>query len=221
MKSIFLPLILITLFGATLLLATGCEKDAPEPETEISTVQDSNGRVYSTLKIRDINKTWLAENLNTNTENGSSSCYFDNPESCESFGRLYSLEGAEEGCDALGSNWRVPSLEDWYELADYYGGYTNFDGTVEGDPDAAYRAMSFGGSSGFDVKLGGLYEGDSESYNLLSVNGIYWTTTTNQFGNKWSFCFDAPYFNEPGNVRVKGLGRPDYRLSCRCVKDND
>lgn len=65
---------------------------------------------YTTIEVKskDYSETWMAENLNYETEN--SRCYENKESNCEIYGRLYSLAAAKNACP---NGWRLPSLADW------------------------------------------------------------------------------------------------------------
>jgi uncharacterized protein (TIGR02145 family) len=104
-------------------------------------------------------KRWTARNLDVETED--SYCYDGN---CRQYGRLYTWESARLACRSLGRGWRLPSDEDWRQLASRYG------------REAAYRTLLMRGDSGFDALLGGGRELDGQ-FARLEAHGFYWTAT--------------------------------------------
>ncbi|MGH9420005.1 MAG: FISUMP domain-containing protein [Thermoanaerobaculia bacterium] len=91
---------------------------------------------------------WTTSNLNANIE--QSYCYGNAEPNCRRYGRLYTWESAQRGCRSLGDGWRVPTDDEWRQVAKQYGG-------VREDSDdsgkAAYAALLIGGSSGFNALL--------------------------------------------------------------------
>lgn len=69
---------------------------------------ERDGQVYRTTTIsiptKDYSEVWMAENLNYATDN--SYCYGDNPENCDTYGRLYTWEAALNACP---QGWHLPS----------------------------------------------------------------------------------------------------------------
>jgi len=82
-------------------------------------------------------------------------------------------EAAQQGCRALGDGWRLPTDEEWRQMARRYGG-VNVDSDDKGR--AAYRALVIGGSSGFNALLGGGRQSDGQ-YARLEAHGFHWTAS--------------------------------------------
>lgn len=132
--------------------------------------QKASGTTYSSKRMAD-GKQWTTTNLNVNTV--PSYCYRDEKLNCRHYGRLYTWDSAKRGCQSLGDGWRLPTDDEWREMARHYGG-------VREDSDdggrAAYKALLSGGSSGFNVLLGGGRSDDGQ-YARLEAHGFYWTAS--------------------------------------------
>src|SRR5215213_9275242 len=132
--------------------------------------QNVPGTAYSSRRMPD-GKRWMTENLNVDTVR--SYCYEDSELNCRRYGRLYTWESAQRGCRSLGDGWRLPTNDEWRQMATHYGG-------VRGDADdggrAAYSALVVGGSSGFNALFGGGRAPDGQ-YARLEAHGFYWTAS--------------------------------------------
>src|SRR4029453_14692837 len=95
-------------------------------------------------------KEWTTANLNVHAS--PSYCYDDAEPNCRRYGRLYTWESAQRVCRSLGGGWRLPTDDEWRQMAKHYGGVGN------DSPDkgiGAYAALLSGGTSGFNAVLGG------------------------------------------------------------------
>jgi uncharacterized protein (TIGR02145 family) len=155
-------------------------------------------------------KEWMTENLNVTTER--SYCYEDAESNCRRYGRLYTWESAQRGCRSLGDGWRLPTNDEWRQMAKHYGG-------VRDDSDdggkAAYQALSIGGSSGFNALFGGRRDPGDGQYARLEAHGFYWTASESDSASAWFY-----------NLGRGGLilnrhsdGEKQRALSVRCVRD--
>ena len=150
------------------------------------------------------------ENLSVNT--APSYCYEDSEPNCRRYGRLYTWESAQRGCRSLGEGWRLPTEDEWRQLARHYGGAFE-------DPDhngkAAYTALLTGGSSGFNAVLGGNRSADDGKYARGEAHGFYWTASETSATNAWFYNFgkgsQALYRQREGDKRMA--------ISVRCVRD--
>ena len=111
--------------------------------------QNLSGTIASSKRMAD-GKEWTTANLNVNTS--SSYCYDDAEPNCRRYGRLYTWESAQRGCQSLGDGWRLPTDDEWRQMAKHYGGVRD-DSPDKGK--AAFTALLSGGTSGFNAVLGG------------------------------------------------------------------
>src|SRR5215813_9157218 len=116
-------------------------------------------------------KEWLTENLNVNIK--SSYCYADAEPNCRRYGRLYTWGSAQQACRILSNAWRLPTDDEWRQLAKRYGGIY---GDSADDGKDAYKALMIGGSSGFNAVLGGGRAPDGQ-YSRSEAHGFYWTAS--------------------------------------------
>jgi uncharacterized protein (TIGR02145 family) len=118
-------------------------------------------------------KQWTTDNLNVATPH--SYCYEDAEQRCREYGRLYTWDSAQRACQSLGVGWRLPTDNEWRELAKHYGGVG---GDSSGNGKAAYAALLSGGESGFNAVLAGNRSGNGE-YARVQAHGLYWTASEN------------------------------------------
>jgi uncharacterized protein (TIGR02145 family) len=161
----------------------------------------------SSERMADGNE-WTTANLAVETS--SSYCYGDAASKCRRYGRLYTWESAQRGCQSLGDGWRLPTDEEWRGLAKHYGGVA---GDSRDKGKAAYAALLSGGASGFDAVLGGHRSGDGK-YDRLEAHGLYWTVSANDPAS-------APYYNFGKGTQAlyrQPEGQKQMALSARCVR---
>jgi len=176
------------------------------PVNETGSVTDlRDGKNYETVKIG--NQWWMAENLDYET--GSSWCYDDVGMNCDTLGRLYSWNAAQNSCP---SDWHLPGDEEWKILEMVMGmsqaqaDATGLRGTDQG------TQLKKGGSSGFDILFGG-YRLPAGTFSSINTGATFWTSTDGGGGNAWyrGFATD-PYIH-------RDVFDKDYGFSVRCVMD--
>src|SRR5262245_24585722 len=170
--------------------------------------QKLSGTIASSKRMAD-GKEWMTENLNVDTDR--SYCYGDAERNCGRYGRLYTWESAQRGCQSLGDGWRLPTDDEWRQMANQYGGLGN-DSPEKGN--ATYGALVSGGASGFDAVLGGLRSGDGK-YERVEAHGLYWTASDNN-------PTTAPFYNFGKGSQAlyrQPQGDKQRAKSVRCVKD--
>ena len=155
-------------------------------------------------------KEWTTANLNVGV--GGSFCYGDSEANCHQYGRLYTWGAAQQGCRSLGDGWRLPTDDEWRQLARQYGG------ALEDSADsgkAAYAALLNGGNSGFNAVMGGSLTPDDGKYARLEEHGFYWSATeTNP---------DTALFYNFGKggtaLNRQREGAKGMAISVRCIRD--
>jgi uncharacterized protein (TIGR02145 family) len=151
---------------------------------------------------------WSTANLNVNAS--PSYCYNDAEPNCRRYGRLYTWESAQRVCQSLGDGWRLPTDNEWRQMAKRYGGVSD-DSADKGR--SAFTALMSGGTSAFDAVLGG--NRSDGQYARLEAHGLYWTASDNDPGS-------APYYNFGQNGRAlhrQPQGEKRMAISVRCIRE--
>lgn len=166
------------------------------------------GTTPSSKRMAD-DKEWTTANLNVNMS--PSYCYDDAERNCRQYGRLYTWASAQRACQSLGDGWRLPTDDEWLQLAKQYGGLGN-DSADTGN--ALYAALVTGGKSGFGAVLGGMREVDG-TYSRLEAHGLYWTASENNPKT-------APVYNfgKGSSALYRQAGSDKQRaFSVRCLRE--
>ena len=168
----------------------------------------ASGTINSSKRMAD-GKQWMTHNLDVNTV--PSYCYEDAELNCSRYGRLYTWESARRACESLGNGWRLPTDDEWRQMAKHYGG-------VSEDSDnkgvAAYKALLAGGNSGFNAVLGGGRSDDGQ-YARLEAHGFYWTASETDPASGWYYNF-----GRGGQALHRQSGGEKQRaFSVRCVRE--
>ena len=145
------------------------------------------------------------------TDIPQSYCYEEKDTNCEKFGRLYTWKAACTVCNMLGEGWRLPTNEEWRNLAEQYGGVRD---TSEESGKAAYKTLLADGNAAFNALLGGSREPNG-NFARLDDHGFYWTVTEDDSGQVWFYNFAK---------RVLFLNRHEggekaMACSVRCIKE--
>jgi uncharacterized protein (TIGR02145 family) len=173
-------------------------------------VQDKkvSDTTYSPKRMGD-GKQWTTRNLDINVM--PSYCYEDEELNCRRYGRLYTWESARRVCQSMGDGWRLPTDDEWRQLAKDYGGVSE---DSEDRGKAAYKALLAGGSSVFDALLGGGRSDDGQ-YARLEAHGFYWTVSESDLASGWFYNFGRggqALHRQSGGEKQRGF-------SVRCVRD--
>jgi uncharacterized protein (TIGR02145 family) len=168
----------------------------------------ASGTMLSSKRMAD-GKQWMTHNLDVNT--APSYCYEDVELNCRRYGRLYTWDSARRVCQSLGDGWRLPTDDEWRQMAKHYGGVSQ--DSDEGGK-AAYKALSAGGGSGFNALLGGGRSDDGQ-YARLEAHGFYWTASESDPAGGWFYNFGR---GGQALHRQNGGGKQGA-FSVRCVKE--
>ena len=143
--------------------------------------QEVSGSLHS-RRMAD-GKQWTTRNLSVKAE--PSYCYDDTELNCRRYGRLYTWESARQACESLGEGWRLPTNDDWRQMAEHYGGLLE---ESQEQGKSTFKALIMGGSSGFNAVLGGGRDVDGR-YARLDAHGFYWTVSESSATTAWLYNF--------------------------------
>jgi len=169
--------------------------------------QSGRGQISPSKRMAD-GKEWTTANLNVIA--AASYCYDDAEANCRRYGRLYTWESAQRVCQTLGDRWRLPTDEEWRQLAKRYGGVMG-DSADKGKK--VFTALMSGGASGFHAVLGG--NRSDGKYARLEAHGFYWTASDNDPST-------APFYNfgKGGHaLNRQPQGQKQMAISVRCLRD--
>lgn len=162
-----------------------------------------DGRVYKTVKIG--HQLWLAENLAYQPEFGNYCIYNNDPVNFMKYGYLYDWETARE---VSPGGWHLPSNFEW-EMLHKFLGRTNWE---------VFNALKEGGTSGFNMLLGGLCNPYDEFFDL-GGSADFWSATNSldEDGvSEWWTFFCGDDIREGSSLQSL---LPKYKLSVRLISD--
>ncbi|MCV6630048.1 MAG: SUMF1/EgtB/PvdO family nonheme iron enzyme [Flavobacteriaceae bacterium] len=163
------------------------------------------GKTYKTVVIGK--QCWMAENLNVSNHHlGSSWCFDNNVNNCNTNGRLYTWNAAMDVSNQI-PGWHLPTNADWAQLCNELGGF-----------GAAATALRINGSSGFDALLDG-YRHTTGSFSDFGSNSYFWSATQAAASiinpTQIPFAYDIGW-----SANVQGFNTDaNWGFSVRLVKD--
>ncbi len=179
-----------------------------------------DNQTYKTVVVGT--QTWMAENLNFDTLNGTGSwCYNNLASNCATYGRLYdwstvmagSVSSATSPSRVQGicpSGWHVPSNAEWTVLTDYVDSSTA--GTQLKVNSSLWSTNTGTDDYGFSALPGGCYYGSG--FGNVGYSGNWWSATAYSstgayyWGMYYVYAYVySIYFDK------------SYGFSLRCIKD--
>jgi uncharacterized protein (TIGR02145 family) len=176
-------------------------------ECSSGTITDSrDDKTYKTVTIGG--KTWMAENLNYQTDN--SWCLYDEDSNCDKCGKLYDWDAALSVCP---DGWHLPTVQEWNELIGMVGGKKN-DGKSLRSKDSWKMDGNGTDDYGFSALPCGNRSESGDYYQEYS-DGIVasWWTATETKSDKANATLMSPG-GTAGKSIIKGIG-----MSVRCVQN--
>jgi uncharacterized protein (TIGR02145 family) len=131
---------------------------------------ERDGKKYVYVTIGE--QTWMAENLNHETETVNSVCYDNNPANCAKYGRLYQWN--EDIANTCPTGWHLPSKDEWGELNNFVD--NDLGVSTTGRPLLALGEGTGTDRYGFSALAGGTYYYDG-SVNI-GTHAYWWTPTS-------------------------------------------
>lgn len=229
--------------------SSSSKNDKPESSSsqEINRFEDTveyDGYTYKTVGIGT--QMWMAENLRTTTGIDSSWCFNDEPENCETYGRLYTWAAAmgidekyqsqsalKDGVISDTSynrgicpkGWHIPSDEEWQTLFDFVDASNGIATAGQSlcDPNGAWKGYDkypMTNDYGFSAIPGGKYH-----YAIEGNNNVGWKDLGSSM-HVWSATesIDSSATNVYTRyIQPKEIDRNDFpkarRRYVRCIKD--
>lgn len=206
-------------------------------------VTDIDGNTYPITFIND--RAWMAENLKTTRYNNGSSipyiadhdewqeqttgayCYYDNDDSWKDpYGALYNFHAVatEMLCPA---GWRVPTMAEFEELADYLGGYLvagshlKSTRTAPDDDHPRWNNPNLGAldTYGFgSVPAGRRWQ---QGFQNFGQHHLMWTSTDEGSANPNAAHFFFTVFDYEYGMIFPVPTNKSMGTSIRCIKDED
>ena len=186
-------------------------------------VTDYDGNVYNTVIIGS--QTWLKENLKSlhyadGTEITEVWAYDDDEANVETYGRLYTWDGAMNYSTVQGAQgvcpdgWHVPADTEWTQLGAFLGGDDIAGGKLKEEGTEHWQEPNTGATneSGFTALPGGEY--DDVQYQLLHQYGVFWSSTETSA----TWCKYRYLSYEDAQLHSYNYYK-SFRYSVRCIKD--
>lgn len=190
----------------------------------VSAITDIQGNIYTTVKIGA--QEWMAENLRTTLFNDSSIIQYEGNSNAWGAataarycyggeGILYNWYAVESG-NLCPTGWHVPSVNDWEIMIQYLGGNEIAGGKLKEAGTTHWLSPNLGATN--ETNFTALPDGfrDYYSYNGLSEEGRWWTSTINPLDNSSAYFYQLNYnwnsINDGDYIKAGGN-------SVRCVKD--
>jgi len=195
-----------------IMLFAYCDRKSPVgPDSkEPGTVTDVDGNVYQTVRIG--NQIWMTENLRVtryyngdpiplvtdgsvwaDLQTGARCSYNNNETNADTYGYLYNWQAVNDSRNIAPSGWRVPTVDDWHDLAVYLGGSLVAGGKMKETGTSHWRAPNRDATneSGFTALPGG-----SRTYNGnfcdVGYFAVFWSATECGGGGIWT---ESLYYN--------------------------
>ena len=203
---------------------SGASIIVPSTVTKGTFTDSRDGKTYKTVTIGT--QTWMAENLNYETEN--SQCVVSTDTDCQKYGRKYPWSDLSDTTDKAyrydgtfdwpfqgicPDGWIIPTPGDWITLLENTGAYPTYDNRYE-NPQALYvKAPCDEGGSDCGT--------DDYGFAINKLSMAYWTSRNNNYENKsyidgYQRAVSVGCYSE--YIRVVDGNRANGAASLRCIK---
>lgn len=186
-----------------------------------------DGRTYRTVQLGT--QAWMAENLAyAGPSDTIGSCYFNSPDSCAKYGRLYRWNEATalpDSCNgaaclaadhgalqgACPTGWHLPTPEEWTRLTDTLLGYVGAGAALKSV--AGWKVDNGTDAYGFRALPAG-YRGATGSFYQAGSDAMWWASLESDPGTSWDRSL-----GHLNTIVGQGFIQRTARLSVRCVRD--
>ncbi len=200
-----ITLIIFYFFSTLLLIA---QQDSVNSNQGTFT-DERDFQVYNWVKIG--HQTWMAENLNHATYEGSK-CYDNDAANCGLYGRLYDWYTAMDACPF---GWHLPSHSEWSTLADNLGGESIAGGYLKETGTRHWHKPNKAATNetGFTALPGG-FRSPAGDYGSMGYYGYFWSSSEKNGAEAWR---NSLYCGSDG--LDSSFENKDQGQSVRCIKD--
>ncbi len=198
-------------------------------------IDTRDGKKYRTISIG--NQCWMQDNLDYGVYLTSSTfqsnngiferfAYNNDTTNCPIYGALYQWNEAMNYTTTVGTKgvcptgWHLPSDAEWITLETTLGmsaGQANLNTAFRGTNQTTQLIV--GGTSGFEAKYSGVFDGATQVFQGLTNYTLFWTSSLDATSGypfrRGLYNVDPRVWRGSGNVAAS----PDYGYAVRCVSN--
>ncbi len=207
---------------------TGIDCGGPECEPCLQYFTDSrDGKQYTFTQIGE--QFWMTQNLNFT---GAGICYQNDDDNCDKFGRLYTSAEANSN-NICPEGWHLPTDEEFKELETFLGmpadELNEIDYFERGNdqkvgeklkiPDEQIIPFSIEPSGFNTIGSGVAYTNSNGTLVFTAPQRTGFQTSTKSVDPATPNYYKTRFLDTDHSGVERWDTRPDFRISCRCVKD--